>query len=290
METKYCYTKMIVLGSGKLAYQCAVAGKKFLSSVSVLEYKITDSTVLQKLCEKEELPYLCCEKDQLYGCLMEETEKTLVVSAGSSYLIPKNVIEKENLMIINWHNALLPRHRGRNAEAWSIYQGDPITGITWHCLTESIDAGDIIAQEEIPIDNSLTSIKLFQRQCDLGFRVFERILEPLLSDQCSFIRQAELAEEQIHFSYEVPNEGWLDIGWDFEQISRFLRAMDYGALHLLGEMRVQWQGKVYSFNRYKIEEEAAPDAVSFLDGNMIVCRDGHKIILRSLNEERNTEQ
>ena len=57
MENKYCYTKVIILGSGKLAFQCAVESLKYLENVQVLEYKVTDGTVLQKLCEKEGLSY-----------------------------------------------------------------------------------------------------------------------------------------------------------------------------------------------------------------------------------------
>ena len=226
METKYHYSKMIVLGSGKLAYQCAAAGKSRLDSVEVLEYKVTESTVLQKLCEKAGLFYRCCDKEELRKQLMEETEKALVVSAGNTYLIPGAVIGKNNLTIVNWHNALLPHHRGRNAEAWSIYQGDAVTGITWHRLTEGVDAGEIIAQEEIPIDDEVTALKLFQKQCDLGIRVFENILDDLLMDQCRFRRQDAMAEEQLHFSYEIPNDGELDTAWSYRQISCFLRAMD----------------------------------------------------------------
>lgn len=290
METKYHYTKMIVLGSGKLAYQCAEAGKSRLENVEVLEYKVTDSTVLQKLCKKAGLFYRCCDKEELRRRLLEETEKALVVSAGNTYLIPGAVIAKDNLMIVNWHNALLPRHRGRNAEAWSIYQGDAVTGITWHRLTEGVDAGDIIAQEEIAIEDTTTALKLYQRQCDLGIQVFERILDSLLLDQCEFHRQEEMAEEQIHFSYEIPNGGWLNTAWDYEQMNRFLRAMDYGALCLMGEMHVRWQGEAYSFSRYKITEEEVADSITLQDSDMVIVREGHSIVLKALKKEGDCEQ
>lgn len=292
METKYYYTKMIVLGSGKLAYQCAAAGKSRLEEIEVLEYKVTDSTVLQKLCEKAGLFYRCCNKEELRQRLMEETEKTLVVSAGNTYLVPDTIIEKDNLMIINWHNALLPRHRGRNAEAWSIYQGDTVTGITWHRLTEGVDTGDIIAQEEVIVEETVTALKLFQRQCELGIQVFERILEPLLLDQCEFYRQEEMAEEQLHFSYEIPNGGWLDTDWSYEQMNRFLRAMDYGAMRLLGEMRVRWQGEAYSFNKYNITEGKVADGITLQDSDMVIAREGHRIVLKALKREgiKNSEK
>ena len=290
METKYHYTKIIVLGSGKLAYQCAAEGKKRLEEVEVLEHKVTDGTVLQKLCEKDGLFYLCCDKEELYRRLSQETEKTLVVSAGNTWLIPKAIVTKSNLMIINWHNALLPWHRGRNAEAWSIYQGDKETGITWHHLTEGVDTGDIIAQEKIPVDGMVTSLKLFQQQCDLGIQVFQRILEPLLLEQCEFYRQKEISEEQLHYSYEIPNEGWLDTQWSYERMSRFLRAMDYGALRLLGDMRVRWQGDVYCFSKYRLTEAETADSIDLQGDDLVIVREGHKIVLKSLQKERDNQQ
>ena len=290
MEAKYHYTKIIVLGSGKLAHQCAVEGKKRLEKVEVLEYKVTDSTVLQKLCEKDGLFYLCCDKEELRKRLSHETEKALVVSAGNTWLVPREIVKKSNLMIINWHNALLPRHRGRNAEAWSIYQGDVETGITWHLLTEGVDTGDIIAQEKIPVDDTVTALKLFQRQCNLGIQMFQRILGPLLLDQCEFCRQEEMSEEQLHFSYEIPNEGWLDTAWSYEEISRFLRAMDYGVLKLLGEMRVRWQGDVYTFCKYRITEAEMAEGIDLQDNDMVIVREGHKIILKSLKKEGDNQQ
>ncbi len=283
MENNYCYTKIIVLGSGKLAYQCAELSRHYLNNVEVYEYKVTDSTILQKLCEKEGLKYFLCGKKELRNRLLQEEEDTLVVSAGNTYLIPAEVVSRSNLKIVNWHNALLPFHKGRNAEAWSIFQGDAMTGITWHWLTADVDAGDIIAQEKIELDDEITALKLFQKQCDLGIQVFENILEPLLLDQCSGVRQSRISDGQMHFSWEVPNEGMLDIEWDYAQISRFLRSMDYGALQLLGKMYIEWQGQIYSFRKYRIVKKNVEDAIYMQDEDLYICRENHEIVLLSLN-------
>ncbi|MCM1193156.1 MAG: hypothetical protein NC123_04235 [Butyrivibrio sp.] len=148
MENKYCFSRVILLGSGKLAWQCAAECKKRMENVEVLEYRVTDSTILQKLCLKDGISYLCCDKEQLYERLLAVTEETLVVSAGNIWLIPKEIVARENLYIINWHNALLPRHKGRNAEAWSIYEGDLLTGITFINLDRIADL-DAAVREDI---------------------------------------------------------------------------------------------------------------------------------------------
>jgi UDP-4-amino-4-deoxy-L-arabinose formyltransferase/UDP-glucuronic acid dehydrogenase (UDP-4-keto-hexauronic acid decarboxylating) len=52
---------------------------------------------------------------------------------------------------INAHAALLPRNRGPNPIQWAIIRGDRTTGVTLHYMSDAIDAGDIVAQREIPI-------------------------------------------------------------------------------------------------------------------------------------------
>lgn len=286
MDSKF--EKVMVLGSGQLAYKCAELARQYVSAVEVLELKVTESTILEKLCGKAELPYQCVERKGMTDLLAQEVQETLVVSAGNTYLFPKQVIAKENLTIINWHNALLPYHKGRNAEVWAIYEGDEQTGVTWHRITEDVDAGDILCQRALPIDEKLTAMQLYKKQCELGEAMFAEILEPVLTGICEAKPQEKLAVNQLHYSYDRPNEGILELNWRMEQISRFLRAMDYGSLLLLGKMKVKYEGKNYSFYRYKIKESedfAKERVVTFEDDNLTIKEGNQVIVLRDLQEE-----
>lgn len=282
MDNQYRYGKAIVLGSGKLAHQCALVCREHLQDVEVLEYKVTDSTVLQKTCQKDRIPYTCCDKGQMGYRLEREEGSVLVVSAGNTFIIPEHIVEKENLTIVNWHNALLPRHKGRNAEAWSIYEGDSSTGITWHMISSQVDGGDIIVQREIPIGDDLTALELYQRQCAQGLEAFREIIAPLLEDRCALQKQRESGTGEMHFARDIPNGGYLDLEWGFEKASRFLRAMDYGALRLLGDMRVSWEGRCYRFHKYKLSEGSGADGTEWQDRDLVLHREGHEIRLRNL--------
>ena len=52
---------------------------------------------------------------------------------------------------INYHDGLLPTYRGVGATAWSIYNGEPTTGFTYHVMNERIDDGDILIQRAMPV-------------------------------------------------------------------------------------------------------------------------------------------
>lgn len=286
MDNKY--EQIWVIGSGQLAFQCAQLVRERMEAVRVLELKVTESTILEKLCGKEQIPYECVDKKRMTELLLQEGRQTLVVSAGNTYLFPERVIAKENLRILNWHNALLPHHKGRNAEVWAIYAGDEKSGVTWHWIVEDVDAGDILCQRELPIDEKLTAMMLYKKQCELGKEMFAEMLEAVLTDTCLATPQEKLTVEELHYSYERPNGSRLNLNWDMRKISCFLRAMDYGSLLLLGKMYVLYEGKEYSFYRYKINtsEEFVTERTLRWEENKLTIREGNiSIVLRDLQEE-----
>ena len=69
--------------------------------------------------------------------------------------------------IINLHPSLLPKYKGLHAIEQAFYSGDKITGCTVHYVTEELDSGEIILQEEVPIladDTVETLTKAVQRR------------------------------------------------------------------------------------------------------------------------------
>ena len=68
--------------------------------------------------------------------------------------------------MINVHPSLLPKYKGLNAIEQALDSGDSVTGCTVHYVTEELDGGTIIAQQEVPIlpDDTLESLtKAIQR-------------------------------------------------------------------------------------------------------------------------------
>ena len=290
MDNKYLFEKAIVVGSGQLAFHCARILAQYEMPVEVLELKVTDSTTLEKMCAGEEIAYATVDKRTMAERLMQETATVLVVSAANTYLFPAQFLAKENVTVINWHNALLPRHKGRNAESWTIYEGDKETGVTWHYALPAVDAGGVIAQSVISLDEPYTALQLYKKQYETGLEMFKAFAIELITEGIEGRMQQEAEEEQLHYAKDVPNEGFLDLDWDIGQMKRFLRAMDYGSLLLMGRMKVRYEERNYSFYRYRIKEEAAKTAdgkMIYPDGkNLVIEASGCKIILRELQEER----
>lgn len=100
-----------------------------------------------------------------------------IISANNSYIFKKECVQ--NNTIINYHNALLPFHKGCNARIWSIWENDKKTGITWHMVEESIDTGAILTQKEIKLDDNFTALNLLDAQHKLAIASFKEAIENL---------------------------------------------------------------------------------------------------------------
>lgn len=87
----------------------------------------------------------------------------LIVSGGFAWLIPKEVTAIPRLGAINIHPALLPRHRGPAALEWTFRSGDSETGFTIHRTSDEFDAGAILAQVRVPVDDEDNAYTLLTR-------------------------------------------------------------------------------------------------------------------------------
>lgn len=206
----------------------------------------------------------------------------LILSIGNRYIFRQRLIGC--CPIINYHNALLPRHPGRNAEAWAIYEQDAATGVTWHLVNEQIDKGDIICQRGFALDDAVTSIKLLQEQSELAFAMFQGFFGQILDGQdVEVYPQKNIGNIKMHYSWERPNNGVLELGWPAVKISAFLRAMDYGRLQRLGRPYMLYEDRMLCWQRYHIERTGTQeDGVFWGDKSLCICKEGYSIRLSGI--------
>lgn len=286
---KSIYDNIVILGTGKLAFYCGtLIQKKCGQAVEIIAYRPEETSGLCRLCAREEIKYeQYDDKAQLTDRLYEIEGKTLIVSACNTYLFPKEIAENERFAIINFHPALLPNHPGRNVEAWAIYEGDDVAGVTWHKVTAVVDAGEVLIQKEVRLDEKITSLKLMLVQQKLGMECFEQIADDVLQGREQVLRQRQ-ADARMHYSWEIPNDGILDEDWDIHKISAFLRAMDYGILHTLGIPKIRRDGELYVWESYLIGGEESETAGQESEDYRIVKGNG-VIILKGLKKWRRME-
>jgi len=88
----------------------------------------------------------------------------LGISLGNSY-IHRRVFELPRLGMLNVHHEVLPRYRGAQSVVWQLHDGSSRTGYTIHRIDSTLDGGEILYQETLPIDLRPTLRETVSRTC-----------------------------------------------------------------------------------------------------------------------------
>jgi len=128
--------------------------------------------------------------EQSYEILRDWNPDLIVVAAYGQLLKPK-ILDFPQFGCINVHASLLPRWRGASPIQSVLCAGDNVTGVTIMKMDVGMDTGDMLGQEELPIQASDTGGGLTTKLSHLGADYLSAILPDYLSGTLSGIPQPE---------------------------------------------------------------------------------------------------
>lgn len=273
------YKKVILIGYGSLANDCLrIVSENFNGEIDFIRYE-KEFLETRKI---NKVKYHNLEnKKEVENFFLNIEEECIVVSCNNNYLFTKQTIKKENLFLINFHSALLPLHKGRNAQTWSIFEQDLVTGITWHKINEKVDSGDILIQKKIILSGAETALNLTRTQMKIGAVAFKEIF-PKINYKTIELKESLLETDQpdvIHFSKDIPNDGFIDLAWSIEKIYAFLRSIDYGIVNIFPNAKINFLGSKAEVLKYKISEIDKEIYQITLDVKSIIIREGKKELI-----------
>ncbi|WP_107839209.1 methionyl-tRNA formyltransferase [Metasolibacillus meyeri] len=105
----------------------------------------------------------------------------LVVTAAFGQILPKVLLEAPRLGCINVHASLLPAYRGGAPIHQAILDGQKEAGVTIMYMAEKLDAGDMISQQAIPIEETDHTGSLFDKLSIVGRDLLKQTL-PAIED------------------------------------------------------------------------------------------------------------
>jgi methionyl-tRNA formyltransferase len=142
---------------------------------------------------KHGLPVLQPEKLSKSGEMAEiiGLKPDLVVTAAYGQLLPNELLEAPKYGCINVHASLLPELRGGAPIHYSILQGKQETGITIMYMAEKLDAGDIIAQAAVKIDENDNTGILHDKLSVVGADLLSETIPAIINGTSSRTPQDE---------------------------------------------------------------------------------------------------
>lgn len=221
------FSQIYLIGTGRVAKRCAqIAREFFAQDVKTAEFDDKSAA------------------DSFFGSL----KNCLIISANNFYIFKPTAVQ--NNTIINYHNALLPRHKGANAHVWAIFERDKQSGITWHLIDCGIDTGKVIFQQSIEISPSMSAKELLIKQQNLAVQSFKTALEKLVLGEFSPQKQTG---EKARKKSELPNGGLINLSLEKERICAILRAMDVGIFRDISYPKIELFGEFIEIRFYQIE-------------------------------------
>ena len=113
------------------------------------------------------------------------------ILVNSSHFLPENLIKVFPNKIINVHPSLLPKHRGPSPIQTALLDGDYVTGISFMEITKALDAGPIIAQYPISIDNKDNLISLTNKLQLISANSINNVLQKIINKELCYEKQNE---------------------------------------------------------------------------------------------------
>jgi methionyl-tRNA formyltransferase len=172
----------------------------------------------------------------------------IIYSFSYRHLIAEEVLALAKIGAYNLHPSPLPRYRGRAPVNWMLVNGEREAGVTLHHMVARADAGDIVAQKTVAIDDTDTALTLYRKLVPLGAAIVRENHPRIVAGTAPRIAQ-ELAAGS-YFGRRRPEDGKLDWRWPARRIFNLIRAVTHpypGAFCYLGERKLFiWQARIAS--------------------------------------------
>ncbi len=138
-----------------------------------------------------------------------DLQPDLVITAAFGQILPKALLDAPPLGCINVHASLLPKYRGGAPIHQAVIDGEKETGVTIMYMAEKLDAGDIISQKAIPIEEDDHTGGLFDKLSVVGRELLKDTLPSIINRTNSRTVQDEA---QVTFASNIHVNKSVSIG------------------------------------------------------------------------------
>lgn len=146
----------------------------------------------------------------------------MVVAAYGKILRPQ-LLSIPKYGCINIHGSLLPRWRGAAPIQWSVIEGDEKTGNTIMYMAEGMDTGDILMQQEIPIEDEDTGGSLFDKLAGMSGPLIVEALD--LLEAGALVPQKQDESKATYAPQLTKEMGELDLSMERRKVFDRIRGL-----------------------------------------------------------------
>jgi len=232
-----------------------------------------------ELAARHGIPVHIDESVEALGAKIGALKPAVIYSFSYRHLIPASVFEPAPLGAFNLHPSLLPAYRGRAPVNWMLVNGEREAGVTLHHMVVRADAGDIVGQRAVAIDDSDNALTLYRKLVPLGVELIEE-LHPKIVAGIAPRRKMDISKGS-YFGRRKPEDGRIVWQWPARRIFNLVRAVTHpypGAFCFVGGRKLLvWEATIGAENGTltapgRVVRETADGAIEIAagEGSVIV--------------------
>mgnify|MGYP002556504973 FL=1 len=127
----------------------------------------------------------------------------LIVTCAYGQFIPSELLEAPTYGSINVHASLLPKLRGGAPIHKAIIYGEKETGMSIMRMVKAMDAGAVMAQCKVRIEETDTAGSLYDKLAEAGAKLLSESIVKIKEGKAVFVEQQE---EKATFAYTISKE------------------------------------------------------------------------------------
>ena len=171
------------------------------------------------------LPWIAPLDVNAHDCVarVAELAPDFVFSLYYRRMLSASILALPRRGALNMHGSLLPRYRGRAPVNWAVLHGERETGATLHYMIDKPDAGDIVAQQAVPILPDDTARQVADKVTVAAEICLDAVLPALVAGTAP--RRPNDIAQGSYFGGRTPEDGRIDWTRHAREIHNLVRAV-----------------------------------------------------------------
>lgn len=202
-KSKKEYLVSLLLIMGLRTYVWSIAK----TLIFKLKKKVNPKIGLTAFAEKYNIPvsYTSNPNSKEFLDMLRKNEIDVIINQ-SQFIIKKPFLESARLGVLNRHNALLPRNRGRLTPFWVLFHRENESGVSIHFVDEGIDSGEIVVQKRFTVPQNANFKKIVSINYSLAGAAMLEAIDKLEKGERNFLPNPD--EEATYNTIPTLSEAW----------------------------------------------------------------------------------
>lgn len=175
-----------------------------------------------------------------------------IFSFGYRKLIERDIIDRASIGAFGTHFSPLPKYRGFAPLNWLLINGEKETAVNIFYLEEEADSGDIIACENVSIQDFDDINSLFNNCLDAFIRLLDELYIKLENNTFTRVKQND--SDATYTCSRNPEDGLIDWNKPANEINNLIRALTFpfpGAFTYNNRSKITViSAEIYPINKY----------------------------------------